>query len=212
MVFASLVSAVGNIVGSMGANSARSRAADKQNEFSLMMSNTAYQRGMEDMKKAGLNPILAYRQGPATSPGGAKQDVENELAAATANAASAFTAQKGGQLVDQSVASGKASEKQSQAQTRKLVEETRALRNKNEAYEKTGKPGGLPDQFQKLTKAQKARQRRSNIRQRQGGRRDELKWQSKNLRKKPISQSYKRAKKRYPKYVPIPGPRMRGIY
>lgn len=48
----------------------QARQVTSAQAFSERMANTSYQRGMADMMAAGLNPILAYRQGGATSPSG----------------------------------------------------------------------------------------------------------------------------------------------
>jgi len=77
-----LGSAAGGFIGDYIDEQGNRHSAEAQNEwnadqaaenrrFQLEMSSTAYQRAVNDMAKAGLNPMLAYSQGGASTGSGA---------------------------------------------------------------------------------------------------------------------------------------------
>ena len=57
------------------ANAASAQQAASQMDFQERMRKTQYQTAVEDMKSAGLNPMLAYTQGGAGTPAGAMGQV-----------------------------------------------------------------------------------------------------------------------------------------
>lgn len=73
----SIISAGASLLGSHMRNQSAKAASARQMAFQEDMSNTSYQRGMEDMRKAGLNPILAGKMGGASTPTGSTYNPEN---------------------------------------------------------------------------------------------------------------------------------------
>lgn len=84
----SVISGGMGALGSIASGYFSKKSAKDQMAFQLYMDSTRYQRGMADMKKAGLNPILAYQGTAAGGAPGAPYQVPNVGEAATHSAKS----------------------------------------------------------------------------------------------------------------------------
>lgn len=104
LITAALIGGAGSLLGGFGQNASNAKEAQKNRDFQLMMSNTAHQRQVKDMRAAGLNPILSATGGSGASTGsGAQANMVNPAAGAAesaAKAAQAAMAKKEGKILD----------------------------------------------------------------------------------------------------------------
>ena len=117
----SLISAGLNFLGAKDTNDTSMQLSREQMTFQERMSSSAYQRAVADMQAAGLNPMLAYSQGGASTPGGAQPPkLENPMAHPVSGAQQAAATLTAIQQVEQQ----KAQTEQIRATTDKIRSET----------------------------------------------------------------------------------------
>lgn len=103
-----------------------SEQAEKQMAFQERMSNTAYQRAMQDMRQAGLNPILAYQHGGSSTPGGASAGV-GQSSGASAEIKNEFSGAVHSALAVKNMQANLAQARASVKQTEAQAEQSRAM-------------------------------------------------------------------------------------
>jgi len=97
------------LVGGLLQNIFQTSSARRQMEFQERMSNTAYQRMVKDMRAAGINPILGFGSGGASTPQGAQAQIGDPTAGAISSALAARQARIAGKRLE--IESGLASAK-----------------------------------------------------------------------------------------------------
>lgn len=99
-MFDAMSSFAGGVLGkAVDVWSAREASKDERHWLE-QMSGTAYQRAVQDLRAAGLNPALAYQQGGASTPSTSAADTGGPLTSGVSSAMSVKRAVKEMQLMD----------------------------------------------------------------------------------------------------------------
>jgi len=125
-----LITGGASLLGGAMSNSASAKSVSDQTSFQQYMSNTSYQRAVEDMKAAGLNPMLAYSQGGASTPSGSSYTASDVVTPAVHSAQAASKLSPEVDLIRSQAYASKASGASADAQAAKAhIETDQIVRN-----------------------------------------------------------------------------------
>lgn len=140
-----MISSALDFIGGERANSTARDISDKQMEFQKEMRETQHQTAVEDLKKAGLNPILSATYGGAGTPMGSSYVPQNTLKGVGNTFFSALEKQESVKNLREQNNLLKEQVKKTAAETRATAADTRILSARAEKEERTkGLYGLLP--------------------------------------------------------------------
>lgn len=103
MLWIPLAVGAASLVGGMLANRSNRQESERNRGFQERMRNTQWQSAVEDMRAAGINPALAYQQGPNAAPGGNVQSQSDAVTPGITSALSTARMKKELKLLDAQV-------------------------------------------------------------------------------------------------------------